>query len=95
MEEVRDVLMVRNIARRANRRQNVRYNAFNDLNDIEFKKRYRLSKNAVHFVIGLVADELSSNAGHAADISPSLQILVALRYYAKGSFQIEIGIVYI
>ncbi|XP_024939488.1 putative nuclease HARBI1 [Cephus cinctus] len=57
----------------------------------EFRNRYRLSKDSVRFVISLVEDRLVSHAGHHNDISPAMQVLVTLRFYAKGCYQTELG----
>ncbi|KYN10383.1 hypothetical protein ALC57_17571, partial [Trachymyrmex cornetzi] len=50
---------------------------------ITFKSTFTYSKESVRFVIGLVEERLSSGAGHEKDISPTLQVLIALRFYAK------------
>lgn len=55
----------------------------------EFKKRYRFSKNTVKNVImPLIADKLSHFNNRGLPIPPEIQLLIALRFYATGSYQV-------
>lgn len=64
---------------------------FENLDDLEFYSRYRLSK----FCLRLLCDELrvdlmrKTNRSHA--LSVESQVLAALRYYGAGSFQLVTG----
>ena len=68
-----------------------RLNAFNYYDDCDFKQRYRLSKATVQRIIELIEDDLISVYPRATDLSPSLQVLITLRYFATGCFQKVVG----
>ncbi|KAJ3665363.1 hypothetical protein Zmor_000860 [Zophobas morio] len=68
-----------------------RKDPFEEYSDREFRNRYRLTKDAVHFVIDLVRGDLEHLSDQALNISPALQVLVTLRYFAKGCYQTELG----
>lgn len=56
--------------------------------DIPFKKRYRFSKRAVVVILlPLIHNELQRN-NHGLPISPLMQLLITLRFYATSSFQV-------
>ncbi|KAM0729426.1 putative nuclease HARBI1 [Formica fusca] len=86
--EVREVNAVRDRGLRIFRN---RIDPFEIYNDREFRQRYRLSKECVRFVISLVEDRLSSISIRRNILTPALQVLIALRYYAKGCYQVELG----
>lgn len=90
MNEVRDVRNV-DILQRRPRVIRERINPFDMFDEIAFRNRYRLSKEAVRFVIHLIEDRLLSQAMHEKDISSALQVLITLRFYAKGCYQLELG----
>lgn len=86
--EVREVNAIRDRNPRVFRN---RIDPFEIYNDREFRQRYRLSKECARFVISLVEERLSSVSVRRNILSPTLQILIALRYYAKGCYQVELG----
>nr|XP_012218224.1 PREDICTED: putative nuclease HARBI1 [Linepithema humile] len=51
----------------------------------------KLTKECARYVISLVEERLSPLSGRRNVVTPTLQILIALRYYAKGCYQIELG----
>ena len=64
-----------------------------DFSDEAFFQRFRFTKDGFNHLRNLLADDLleaENNRGHP--IPPKTQLLVALRYYATGSFQIVHGI---
>ncbi|XP_072168617.1 putative nuclease HARBI1 [Diadema setosum] len=74
-------------ARRNFRRQRVfrdRLNPLDHYDDSEMLKNYRFSREGVLRIIDIVKDDLQkpTNRSHALD--PSIQVLCALGYYAKG-----------
>lgn len=95
MNEIREVRDVRQLQERRPQVFRDRIDPFEIFDNIEFRNRYRLSKEAVRFVIGLVEEKLSSQAGHVNDVSPALKVLIALRFYAKGCYQTELGLYYL
>ena len=63
-----------------------------DFSDEAFFQRFRFTKDGFNHLRNLLADDLleaENNRGHP--IPPKTQLLVALRYYATGSFQIVHG----
>ncbi|XP_064470638.1 putative nuclease HARBI1 [Ornithodoros turicata] len=51
-----------------------------------FKRRYRFSKDTVRFIIDTVRPDLPASELNCA-IAPELQVLSALRFFAKGCYQ--------
>lgn len=86
--EVREIREMRNHDPRVFRE---RLDPFDIYSDREFRTRYRLSKDCARFVIELVEDRLCSPSERGNDISSALQVLIALRFYAKGCYQTELG----
>lgn len=68
-----------------------RNNLFIELDDIEFKKRFRLSKNTVEQLANLLDNVFEPVDQRNQPLSKVNQILITLRYFATGSFQINIG----
>ena len=59
--------------------------------DSELRCRYRFGRDAINYIIGLVADDImpETNRNHA--VSAEMQVLITLRYLASGSFLQVIG----
>lgn len=95
INEVRDVRNINEMLQRRPRVIRERNDPFNMFDEIAFRNRYRLSKEAVRFVIDLIEERLFPQAGHENDISPALQVLITLRFYAKGCYQVELGKFYV
>ncbi|XP_067208429.1 putative nuclease HARBI1 [Linepithema humile] len=91
IEHVADVREVNAIRNRDPRVFRNKMDAFKIYNDREFRQRYRLTKECARYVISLVEERLSPLSGRRNVVTPTLQILIALRYYAKGCYQIELG----
>lgn len=83
--------IVRRRRRRRPRIFRIRGNPFESYNEEEFKSRFRLSKNSVRFVLNLIEDRIRPLTARNKSLSAMNQLLIALRYYACGSFQIVIG----
>ena len=64
---------------------------FLQYNDEEFKARFRLTKATFVHLLGLVGDNIQPFTARNAAISSENQLLLALRFYATGSFQNVIG----
>lgn len=92
MNEVRDVRNVDEILQRRPRVVQERIDPFEMFDDIAFRNRYRLSKEAVRFVIDLIEERLSSQAGHEKDISPALLYDFMRK---DGCYQLELGKFYL
>lgn len=65
-------------------------NPFEFYNEWEFKRRFRFSKQSVMFgILPLIEGGLRKINNRGLPISPMLQLLVCLRYYATASFQVS------
>ncbi|CAL1671761.1 unnamed protein product [Lasius platythorax] len=72
----------------------IRYaqNPFDIWNDIEFKKRFRFSKESIMFgILPLIEEGLAKINNRGLPISPVMQLLICLRFYATTSFQLIVG----
>lgn len=69
-----------------------RSNKFDDLDDVDFATRFRLSKRSALQVLDLIDNRLEFPAGEKnSSVSPINQLLLCLRYYATGSTQLSAG----
>lgn len=68
-----------------------RIDSFNFFSDTEFKVRYRFSKETVVCILRLISPHLEHNTMRSMPLSPMDKLLVCLRFYATGSFQVVIG----
>ena len=67
-------------------------NPFEYFDEEDFIKRYRFSKDRVHFIIDVLEDDHLkhvTNRNHAIPVH--LQVTAALQYYATGTFQQTVG----
>lgn len=66
-----------------------RLNAFEDLNEEEFRRRFRLSKDTVRELHSLIGEQLEQiTVREQFNLTAMDKILIALRYYATASFQL-------
>ncbi|KYN21603.1 Putative nuclease HARBI1, partial [Trachymyrmex cornetzi] len=68
-----------------------RINYFDELDDIEFKMRFRLNKQSVLLILEEIRQVLEFVTNRNNAISPMEQLLLTLRMYATGSFLITMG----
>lgn len=59
--------------------------------EVEFKERFRLSKQTVMHVVDLIEDDIRSDTERNHALSPTLQVLIALRFLATGTFHRVMG----
>ena len=62
-----------------------------DFTDKELRARYRVRQESVLFITNLVAHDISPNTRQNHALPPLHQVLIALRFYASGSFLQVIG----
>ena len=62
-----------------------------DYSDEELRVRYRFRRESILFITNLVAGDISRNTRRNHALPPLLQVLIALRFYASGSFLQVIG----
>lgn len=64
-------------------------NPFEFYNDMEFKKRYRFNKESVlHGILLKIEERLGKINNRGLPISPAMQVLIYLRFYATACFQV-------
>lgn len=54
-------------------------------------RQYRLPRRAILFLADLLKDDLQRNTRRSSPIPVALQIMVALRFFASGTFQMVLG----
>jgi len=66
------------------------HNPFEFYNEVEFKRRFRFSKEAVMYgLLPKIEEDLTKVNNRGLPIAPVLQLLVCLRFYATASFQVR------
>jgi len=68
-----------------------RSNPLEVYSEYEFRRRFRLSRDATMYVVSMIADKLSSPLRRGTQLPPMLQFLVFIRFCAEGSFQLTVG----
>jgi hypothetical protein len=64
-------------------------------NDLEFKKRFRFSKQSVLYgILPKIEINLIKVNNRGLPISPIMQLLICLRFYASASFQVRITLIF-
>ena len=66
-------------------------NPFEFYDNDTFRNRYRFSKESVHYIIGLVEEQLKHTDERGSGIPTYLQVLLVFRFYATGNWQVDIG----
>lgn len=65
-------------------------NPFDIWNDVEFKKRFRFSKESIIYgILPIIEEGLAKINNRGLPISPVMQLLICLRFYATASFQVR------
>ena len=81
-------------ARRARRRRFRLFSARLDdyLNKNDVKSRFCFGRDSISYLADLLSDDLARNTACNHTLSPLIQVLVALRFFASGSFLEVIGL---
>ena len=77
-----------------NRRERVfrdRLHPYDECDDVDLLKRYRMPRPVLMQVVDLLHDDVAHPTKRSHAVSASLQVLVAIQYYATGSFQLVSG----
>ena len=64
---------------------------FEELSDIKFQERFRLSKPTVSYLLQQISEHLTYPTNRNHPVSPMNRLLTTLRFYATGAFNILIG----
>ena len=80
-------------ARRARPRRFRLFNAHLDeyLSENDVKSRFRFGRDSINYLADLLSDDLARNTARKHALLPLVQVLVALRFFASGSFLEVIG----
>ena len=62
-----------------------------ELTDEELRSRYRFGRESIKFLVEILKDDLQRQTRRNHALSPTLQVLVALHFFASGSFLQIIG----
>lgn len=88
-ELVEDVRQVNNIGNRRRPVFRKRANPFEIFDDNEFMRRYRISKDTVRYIVNMLREDLEAQSDNSNNVSVETKVLVTLRFFAKGCYQIE------
>ncbi|KAJ8930471.1 hypothetical protein NQ314_016698 [Rhamnusium bicolor] len=69
----------------------VRNDPFVEYSEGEFRDRFWFTKNTVNYLVQLITDDIRPTTHRNRSLSVAEQLLLTLRFYATGSFQILIG----
>ncbi|XP_011268108.2 putative nuclease HARBI1 [Camponotus floridanus] len=64
---------------------------FNEYDNIEFLRRFRFRKRTVQMILILIKQRIRSKTDRNHAVSPLHQLLLTLRFYATGTYQVAIG----
>ena len=64
-----------------------RTNPLDVYDDLDILRRFRMTRDTVVQVIDLISEDITHPTDRNRAISPTLQTMCALRYYATGNFQ--------
>ena len=59
--------------------------------DSELRSRYRFGREAIRYIVDLVADKIAPDMNRNHAVSAEMQVLITLRFLASGSFLQVIG----
>lgn len=85
-----DFFMEENVNRLPKRYIRDTEDPFRFYSELEFKKRYRFSKSTIQQrILPLIEETLKTPDNRGLPINPVMQLLIALRFYATGNFQVS------
>ena len=82
---------VRPIYTRRHRNFNLNDNLLDGLSEAEVKSRYRFSRDSIQYITDTLAPDLERPTERNHPLKPQEQVLVALRFFASGSFLELVG----
>lgn len=75
-------------------RERKKYHDFLDINTLserEIRERFRFGRESIDFLVGLLEDKLMRDTQRSRALTPRQQVLIALRFFATGSFLQIVG----
>ncbi|KAJ8965440.1 hypothetical protein NQ314_004130 [Rhamnusium bicolor] len=85
-EELFDIFNVEN-----GRNFRIRNDPFEEYSESEFRDRFRFTKDTVNYLAEIIRHDIEPTTLRNRSLSVAEQLLITLRFYATGSFQILIG----
>lgn len=68
-----------------------RSNPFQHFYEEDFRARFRFTKEHVmHYLLPIIQEDLQKANNRGLPVSPVIQLLMALRFYASASYQVNI-----
>ena len=89
--QLRNYANRRNIHVRQIRHLGDRLNPLEGYDDEDFRLRFRLTKDSVSDLVKILDKDLQHQTRRGLPLTPMQQVLIALRFYATGTFQRVIG----
>ena len=89
--QLRNYANRRNIHVRQIRHLRDRLNPLEEYDDEDFRLRFRLTKDSVSDLVKVLDKDLQHQTRRGLPLTPMQQVLIALRFYATGTFQRVIG----
>ena len=68
-----------------------RPNLLNDLDNIQLLERYRMDREKILYLLGLIEDTISPATHRSRSLSAAEKLMITLRFLASGTFQINAG----
>ena len=90
-KQLRNYANRRNIHVRRVRYLRDRFNPLEEYDDEAFRLRFRLRKDSVSDLVTILEKDLEHQTRRGLPLTPMQQVLIALRFYATGTFQRVIG----
>ena len=84
-------LLFNGVQPRRQRIFNLKENLLAGLSETEVKSRYRFSRDSIQFITDTIAADLERPTARNHALKPQEQVLVALRFFASGSFLEVVG----
>ena len=83
------------IYQQRNQRQNSvyrnRFNALQQYDDVDLHSRFRFRRADILQIVDLLTNDLQFVYNRTGSLSPEMQVLLALRLFATGTFQVVVG----
>ena len=90
-KQLRDYANLHSVHVRRVRHLRDRFNPLEEYDDEDFRWRFRLRKDSVNDLAKILHKDLQHQTRRGPPLTPMQQVLIALRFYATGTFQRVIG----
>ncbi|KAL1488810.1 hypothetical protein ABEB36_014606 [Hypothenemus hampei] len=76
-----------NVFVRREKKYYIRKNYLQIYDELDFFYRFRITKPTFHTLLGKIEHEIANPTNRGGSITPNIQLLLALRFYACGNMQ--------